>query len=217
MKKAVIFDLDGTLLNTIYDITDCLNEILKKYGLKTYDYKQTLKMVGRGARYLVKAATNLEGDMFEKIYSDYVTLQENCKNEKTCLYDGVGELLETLDSEGYVLAVVSNKPDSVAQVVKKDKFSKYNFAYFAGNKEGVPSKPDKMCVEYCLNAIGVKKENAFYVGDSEVDVATAKNADIKCAGVLWGFRDRSELESNGCKLFAANTSELYEIIKRELN
>ena len=216
MKKALIFDLDGTLLNTIYDITDCLNATLKKFGLKTHTYDETLKMVGRGAKYLVKAATNLDGEKFDEVYNDYVELQKNCKNEKTCIYDGMGELLKALDSEGYILAVVSNKPDSVAQVVKKDKFKGYNFAYFAGNKEGVPTKPDKGCVEHCLKEIGVEKDNAVYVGDSEVDVDTAKNAGVKCVGVLWGFREKSELLSHGCENFAATAKELYSIIKKEL-
>ena len=216
MKKAVIFDLDGTLINTIYDITDCLNVTLKKFGLKTYGYNETLKMVGRGAKYLVTAASGLTGEKLEEVYRDYVKVQKDCKNEKTCLYDGVGELLKTLDEEGYLLAVVSNKPDSVAQVVKKDKFEGYNFAYFAGNKDGVPTKPDKGCVEHCLNAIGVEKENVVYVGDSEVDVLTAQNAGVKCVGVLWGFRQKSELIENGCKLFASTAKELYDIVKKEL-
>lgn len=216
MKKAVIFDLDGTLINTIYDITDCLNVTMKKFGLKTYGYDETLKMVGRGAKYLVSAASGLIGDRFDEVYNDYVEIQKNCKNEKTCLYEGVGELLKTLDKEGYILAVVSNKPDSVAKIVKEDLFKDYNFAYFAGNKEGVPTKPDKGCVEYCLNAIGVKKENALYVGDSEVDVQTAKNAGVKGVGVLWGFREKSELIANGCEVFASNAEELYSIIKKEL-
>lgn len=213
MKKAVIFDLDGTLLNTIYDITDCLNATLKKFGLKTHTYDETLKMVGRGAKYLVKAATNLDGEKFDEVYNDYVELQKNCKNEKTCIYDGMGELLKALDSEGYILAVVSNKPDSVAQVVKEDKFKGYNFAYFAGNKEGVPTKPDKGCVEHCLKEIGVEKENAVYVGDSEVDVLTARNSGVDGITVLWGYRDKELLLENGAKTLVSTAEELYKTIK----
>ncbi len=215
MKKLIIFDLDGTLLDTVEDIRYTLNELLKKYGLKTLNKEETIKKLGYGAKKLVELAV---GDISQKkteiIYNEYVKRLANSKNERTVLYDGLDEVLKALKKDGYKLAIVSNKPDDAVKVVVKDKLLDYGFDFVMGNLPGVFNpKPDKSCVEYCLNQMGYSKEEAVYIGDSEVDVETFINSEVDGISVLWGFRDRDILEKFGSTRFASTGAELYEIIK----
>lgn len=214
MKKLIIFDLDGTLLNTIEDIRECLNIALSKYGFPVLSKQETLKRLGFGAKKLVELAVpSDDSEIIEKVFSDYVPLQAKSDNSKTVLYDGLDEVLIKLKSLGYKLAIVSNKPDSVTQIVCKQKLEKYGFDFITGNRpELFNPKPDKSCVEYCLNSLGIKKEEAVYVGDSEVDVKTFISAGLDGVGVTWGFRAKSILEEAGCVHFADNASELLDKI-----
>ena len=215
MKKLIIFDLDGTLLDTVEDIRYTLNELLNKYDLKTLDKEETIKKLGYGAKKLVELAVgDISREQTEVIYNEYVKRLANSKNERTVLYDGLDVTLKALKSDGYKLAIVSNKPDDAVQVVVKDKLSEYGFDFIMGNMPGVFNpKPDKSCVEYCLNQMGISKEDAVYVGDSEVDVETFLNSEVDGIGVLWGFRDKDILEKTGCIRFASTGAELYDIIK----
>ena len=215
MKELVIFDLDGTLLDTVNDIKRCLNATLEKNGLKPLTYEETLKNLGYGARALVERSANIsDKDKLETIFQEYVSLQKSCDNSLTCLYDGLDETLIKLKELGYKIAIVSNKPDSVTQIVVNQKLSKYGFDFVTGNRpELFNPKPDKSCVEYCLNTLGVKKENAVFVGDSEVDVQTFINAGVEGVGVTWGFRAKELLVDAGCVHFANNANELLEKIR----
>ncbi len=215
MKKLIIFDLDGTLLDTVEDIRYTLNELLKKYELNTLNREETVKKLGYGAKKLVELAVgDVDRDKFELIYSEYVKALANCKNERTVLYDGLDVTLKALKSDGYKLAIVSNKPDDAVQVVCKDKLLEYEFDFVMGNMPGVFNpKPDKSCVEYCLNKMGISNKDAVYVGDSEVDVETFINSDVDGISVLWGFRDKDILEKTGSIRFASTGAELYDIIK----
>lgn len=216
MKKLVIFDLDGTLLDTLEDIRECINIVLENNGYKTLNKEEVLKCVGYGAKKLVYLAANKPSDeLWEKMFSEYVPLQLQSNNSKTVLYDGLDKVLIELKNRGYKLAIVSNKPDSVTQPVVKQKLGKYGFDFITGNRpELFNPKPDKSCVEYCLNTLGIKKEEAIFVGDSEVDVQTFKGAGVDGIGVLWGFRPKKMLEDAGCERFAENAEQLLnEIIK----
>ena len=216
MKKLIIFDLDGTILDTLEDIRECLNIALEKHGYKTLSPAEVLKRVGYGAKRLVELALgNPSAEELEKVFNDYVPLQAKSDNSKTVVYDGLDEVLLKLKSLGYKLAIVSNKPDSVTQIVCNQKLKKYGFDFITGNRpELFNPKPDISCVEYCLNSLGVKKEDALYVGDSEVDVKTFVSAGLDGIGVLWGFRPKQLLVEAGCTHFASNASELLdEILK----
>ena len=215
MKKLLIFDLDGTLLDTIEDIRCVLNSILEKYGLKTLNRKEVISKVGYGARRLVELAVgDIDKDKLEVIYSDYVKALALCKNEKTVLYDGLDEVLKALKKDGYKLAIVSNKPDDAVKVAYKDKLVNYEFDFVMGNMPNLFNpKPDKSCVEYCLNQMGISKKDAVYIGDSEVDVETFINSEVDGISVLWGFRGKEVLEKFGSTRFASTGLELYEIIK----
>ncbi len=216
MKKLVIFDLDGTLLDTLEDIRECINIVLENNGYNTLSKEEVLKCVGYGAKKLVYLAANKPSDeMWEKMFNEYVPLQLKSDNSKTVLYDGLDKVLTELKNRGYKLAIVSNKPDSVTQPVVKQKLGKYDFDFITGNRpELFNPKPDKSCVEYCLNTLGIKKEDAVFIGDSEVDVQTFKGAGVDGIGVLWGFRPKKMLEDAGCEIFAENAEQLLnEIIK----
>ncbi|MBE5744255.1 MAG: HAD family hydrolase [Clostridiales bacterium] len=216
MKKLVIFDLDGTLLDTLEDIRECINVVLENNGYKTLSKSEVLKCVGYGAKKLVYLAANKPDDeKWEKMFNEYVPLQLASDNSKTVLYDGLDNVLVELKNRGYKLAIVSNKPDSVTQPVVKQKLGKYGFDFITGNRpELFNPKPDKSCVEYCLNTLSIKKEDAIFVGDSEVDVQTFKGAGVDGIGVLWGFRPKEMLVDAGCERFAENAEQLLnEIIK----
>lgn len=215
MKKLIIFDLDGTLLNTIEDIRECLNKTLEKYGFPTLNKEETLKRLGFGAKKLVELAVpSNDKNLVEKVFNDYVPLQASSDNSKTVLYNGLDGVLKELKKLGYMLAVVSNKPDSVTQIVCEQKLGSYGFDFITGNQpDRFNPKPDKSCVEYCLNSLGIKKEEAIFVGDSEVDVQTFINAGVDGIGVTWGFRPKQILVDAGCACFADTASELLREIK----
>ena len=215
MKKLVIFDLDGTLLDTTLDIANSLNIALKEFNLPTLTVEQTLKNVGFGARRLVELSCGeLDSETFEKLYLRYVEVLQNCTNDLTYLYDGLSEVLLKLKKDGYLLAVVSNKPDEIVKDVCEQKLKEYGFDFIMGNNPKLfKPKPDKSCVEYCLKTLNVDSAEAIYVGDSEVDVKTFLASNVDGIGVLWGYRSKKTLEDANCPRFASNAKELYDIIK----
>ncbi|MBQ9782175.1 MAG: HAD family hydrolase [Clostridia bacterium] len=214
MKKLIIFDLDGTLLYTLDDIKETLNVVLQNNGYPTLSSEQVLKNVGYGAKELVRRSLgNPTEEVLQKVFDEYVPLQEKSQNEYTKLYDGLDSVLVTLKEKGYKLAIVSNKPDSVTQIVYDQLLKQYNFDFVTGNRPGVFNpKPDKTCVEYCLNILKMNSEDAIYVGDSEVDVKTFVNSNVDGIGVTWGYRPKQLLVDAGCVHFASNPNELLEKI-----
>ncbi len=214
MKTTILFDLDGTILYTIKDIQSCLNTVIVKYGYNAVSEETTLKCIGYGARELIIRSTGEKNaDKVDAMLKEYLILQENCDNSKTEIYKGVGELLKKLKKEGYKLGIVSNKPNNVTQVVVKEKLGEYGFDYYTGCLETLKTKPDPALVYLCLENLGSTAEETIYVGDSEVDVKTFKNANVDGIGVLWGYREKALLEKEGCSLFASNAEELYNLIK----
>ena len=214
MKRLVIFDLDGTLTNTIPDIEDNVNKTMRKFGFPEITRDEARRFVGNGAKVLIERS--LKGVMpenFNEIVDFYNESYNFCGSPKTRVYDGMTELLKELKTEGYLLAVVSNKPqDGTTEVIRKF-FGDGLFDYVYGQREGVKTKPDKEPVEIVLKALNVPKKDAVYVGDSEVDALTAINADLYGISVLWGFREKSLLIETGAVNFAENASELHEIIE----
>lgn len=214
MKRLVIFDLDGTLTNTIPDIEDNVNKTMRKFGFPEITADEARRFVGNGAKVLIERS--LKGVMpenFNEIVDFYNESYNFCGSPKTYVYDGMTELLKELKKEGYLLAVVSNKPqDGTTEVIRKF-FGDGLFDYVYGQREGVKTKPDKEPVEIVLKALNVPKKDAVYVGDSEVDALTAINADLYGISVLWGFREKSLLIETGAVNFAENASELHEIIE----
>ncbi len=215
MKKLIIFDVDGTLLNTAEDIRYSMNLALEKYSLELLTTKRLESLFAHTAENIFKIVIPKEKQyLYDDVFKTYLNSQLNTTHEKTVLYDGLEELLVKLKKDGYKLALITNKKDDILKVVYDKKLKDFGFDFFMGYSEGLfLPKPDKSSIEYCLKTLNVSKEEAVYIGDSEVDVKTWQNAEIDGIGVRWGFAGDGELEKVGCKIFANTPQELYEKIK----
>ena len=207
--KAVVFDLDGTLLDTLDDLMNGLNAALSENGMPERSRTDVRRFVGNGLAKLVERAIpdGRENPLYEKTLADTRRFYAQKCRENTKPYDGIAELLAALQQKGLRLAVVSNKPD--AQVKKLcGEFFPGQISAAIGQREGVPLKPAADPVLEALRLLDTSPADAVYVGDSDVDILTAKNAGLPCISVLWGFRDRPLLESAGGKIFAASPAEM---------
>ena len=212
MYKIIIFDLDGTLLNTSEDIRAVLNNSLKKFGLPQLTYEQTLRFVGNGAKKLIERAIGGNSELFERVYNDYSVNFAACENNLTTPYAGCREFLTECNKRGIKLAIITNKPDDATAGVYKKWLSEFAFDRVIGQSDKFPLKPDAAATLSVINGLGFDKSECVFVGDGETDVQTAKNAGIKCVSALWGFRRREQLAAAGATLFAESYKELSEII-----
>lgn len=211
--EAVVFDLDGTLLNTLDDLCDSVNYALgmKNYPLRTLD--EVRCFVGNGVEKLMQRAVP-EG-ISDKEFADTLSIfKEHYKNNsqnKTKPYDGIMELLKELKDKGFKMAIVSNKFNDAVKDLNKEFFSEYiEFAY--GECETIRKKPNPDAVFKALEDLKVEKHHAVYVGDSDVDIQTAENSGLDCISVSWGFRTRQELEMSGAVSIIDEPMDLMDII-----
>lgn len=211
--KLVIFDLDGTILDTLDDLADATNHALKSCGLPTRTVDEVRRFVGNGIHLLIERAVpaGTDADTVEEVFEVFKAYYKNHSADKTKPYDGVCELMGNLREDGYEVAVLSNKADFAVQDLCRDYFPGM-IDYAAGEKEGIRRKPYPDAVFALLEACGVSAADAVYVGDSEVDVATAENAGLDGISVTWGFRSREWLEEHGAKVFADTTDELRKLL-----
>ena len=214
--KACIFDLDGTLTNTLESMTYSVNLTLKEMGLSQITKDQCRMFVGNGARVLIEESLKVSGDPKAsrieegmKIYGRI--FDQNCTYHVT-LYEGIPEMLKALKDRGIHLAVLSNKPDRQTVKVVKEIFGDNIFDYAQGQKDGIRRKPEPDGVWYLMEQMQVSKEECLYIGDSEVDAATGRNAGLKTIGVLWGFRDRKTLETAGADDLIDRPDELLQFV-----
>lgn len=214
--KACIFDLDGTLTNTLESMTYSVNLTLKEMGLSQITKDQCRMFVGNGARVLIEESLKVSGDPKAsrieegmKIYGRI--FDQNCTYHVTP-YEGIPEMLKALKDRGIHLAVLSNKPDRQTVKVVKEIFGDNIFDYAQGQKDGILRKPAPDGVWYLMEQMQVSKEECLYIGDSEVDAATGKNAGLKTIGVLWGFRDRKTLETAGADHLIERPEELLQFV-----
>lgn len=216
MKKynTVIFDLDGTLLNTIDDLSDGVNHVMEVYGFHQWTVDDIRRFVGNGIRNLMIKATPMgeENPRFEEIFQCFKEYYTDHCQIKTKAYDGIMELLDTLDKKGYKMAIVSNKNNAAVLELNEIYFAE-NIKVAIGEREGVRKKPSPDSVEEALRQLGSKKEDSLYVGDSEVDFATAKNAEMDCVLVTWGFRGREGLSEFNPKAFIDYPMQLVDILE----
>ncbi|NLO99048.1 MAG: HAD family hydrolase [Clostridiaceae bacterium] len=215
MKKydTIIFDLDGTLLNTLEDLTDSVNYALELYGYPKRSIEEIRKFLGNGVRKLIELA--VPGGIDDPFYNECLEANqkhysENMRN-KTAPYNGIIELLQQLKEENYKLAVVSNKLDKAVKELVQDFFGEY-IQVAIGETADISKKPAPDTVFQALQELQSSAGKAIYVGDSEVDVRTAKNAGTKCVAVTWGFRDRDVLEREGADFIIDRPIELMGII-----
>ncbi len=209
--KSVIFDLDGTLLDTLEDLADSVNFALNKYGCKERTLKEIRAFVGNGVVRLMELAlpNGKNNPQFEAALSDFKAhYAENCKN-KTKPYNGIEELLKALKEKNIKMAVVSNKFDAAVKELCKEYFGEY-ISVAMGETAQVKKKPAPDTVFKAMEAL--YDTDCVYVGDSEVDIETAKNASLPCISVTWGFRDKDYLKEVGGVLFADTPMEILNLI-----
>lgn len=206
---AILFDLDGTLLNTLEDLTDAVNASLAHFGCPARTLEEVRNFVGNGAERLIRLALpGMESDpdplsvlaYFREYYAAHAQI-------KTRPYDGILEALNAV-RENFPVAIVSNKPDKSVKILCAQYFGQI---YALGDSEARPRKPAPDMVFQAMKAIGA--DRCIYVGDSEVDVKTAKNAGVPCLSVLWGFRDKEVLVENGATHFCENPADLLSCLK----
>ncbi len=200
MKKLVIFDLDGTLTNTLGSITHFLNNELEKHNLPLISAKDAKELTGDGAKTLVRRVLEKNSindeTLLEEITNSYVSSYDADYLYLCKLYPGINELVETLKSRDILLSCLTNKPHNTAVSIIEHFFGN-SFSCVWGQRDNFPVKPDPSGVFEILKKLKVQKEEALYVGDTGTDVKTGKSADLFTVGVLWGFRDMGELKAAG--------------------
>lgn len=211
--KVVIWDLDGTLLDTLQDLANATNYALKTWGLPERNIDEIRQFVGNGVRMLVTRAVpqGEEHPHFEEIFDTFRKYYvEHCQ-ENTGLYPGIAGTLVALKEHGVRMAVVSNKLQSGVTELY-DYWFKDTIEVAIGEREGINRKPARDMVDIALSELGVSADDAVYVGDSDVDVMTAKNSGLPCISVLWGFRTKDFLVEHGANLFVSRPEEILDII-----
>lgn len=216
--KAAIFDLDGTLLNTLEDLCASTNAALAQYGYPTRTIDEVRRFVGNGVKLLMLRALGIEKPEdnadFENVFAAFRAHYAQHSNDHTRPYDGVMDLMKQLQEAGIGMAIVSNKLDAAVKQLNEIYFKQYiNVAIGENEAAGVRKKPAPDTVYTALRELGIAAEDAVYIGDSEVDLATAKNSGLPCISVTWGFRDRECLTEHGAQIFCDTPEEVWETIK----
>lgn len=215
--KAAVFDLDGTLLNTLDDLADAVNRALSEFGYPPRMRKEVRAFVGNGVRLLVSRALPQGEDNpdFERVFAFFRTYYTAHAQEKTAPYPGICDTLTALRAEGVRIAVVSNKLEEAVSALCRDYFGEL-VEVAVGDLVGRPRKPEPDGVFAALAALGVSAEETVYIGDSDVDVLTAHRAGLPCIGVLWGFRDEDCLVAAGADHLVSDAAALRAVIENGL-
>lgn len=217
MYKLAIFDLDGTLLDTLDDLANASNVALREYGFEEHEVYKYKTFVGDGVYKLVERMlpeSHRDEETKVKVKAAFDSYYEEHNLDYTRPYEGILDVLKNLREEGIHTAVVSNKPHAFTQELVKRMFGEtIELAY--GQRESVPTKPDPYTVEEVIRYFGIKKEECIYIGDTNVDIFTGKNAGVETVGVLWGFRSREELLSAGAEFVVERMDELRRVIIKE--
>ena len=213
--RAVIFDLDGTLLDTLGDIANSCNNALMKHGFPTHPIDAYRYFVGDGAAMCVKRALpegNRDDGTVRRCLEAYSEYYGRNWDVRTRPYDGVPEMLDVLKKRGLVLAVLSNKPHDFTQICVAELLPHWSFECVQGVSDDVPPKPDPTGAAKVAAALGTSADEILYVGDSDTDMKTATAAGMFAVGVLWGFREADELSANGARKLIAKPADLLDII-----
>lgn len=211
--KLAIFDMDGTILDTLGDLTDSTNYALRKNGFPELTIDYVRNIVGNGLYMEAKRATpeGTDEETVMAVYNDLFTYYKDHNEIKTRPYDGIVDVIKKLKAEGINTAVVSNKADIGVQKLAEKYFTDC-FDCAMGETKGFALKPERAMVDEILNRMGIKTEDAVYIGDSNVDVETAINSEMDFIGVSWGFRGRKKLEEYGVKNIADTPEDLLKIL-----
>lgn len=214
MYKATIFDLDGTLLNALGDIEEACNYALVQNNLPVVETEKYKALLGRGRRKLIESLIpneNKNEETINEILSKFNSYYETHMMNKTIPYEGIIELLDELNKNNIVTAIVSNKPHEFTKVIANHYFGNKIKIVF-GQRAGFDIKPNPDTLLEVINILNLAKNECIFIGDTEIDLMTAKNANIKSIGVLWGYRSLQKLESEGADYIVSTTDELKDIV-----
>ncbi|HNY63052.1 MAG TPA: HAD family hydrolase [Bacteroidales bacterium] len=214
MTTLVIFDLDGTLLDTLKDLQTCTNHILKQHGYPEHPMEDYKYFVGNGIPKLISRALpdSVKPEKEQQVLKDFLAYYELHKEDYTQPYPGIVSLLEYLQDHQIAIGVASNKIQSAIDPLMETYFPQIQFQAALGSREGVPNKPHPQIVEDILSVSPHDKKNVIYLGDTSVDMQTAKNAGLTAVGALWGFRTREELEQSGADHIIETPEQLIALL-----
>lgn len=216
MIKACIFDLDGTLCDTLTTIAYFGNEALKHFGLDEIETDRYKYMIGNGYKNLIKRMLEFLGvysdELFASVSQYYFEIYDKNPLYLTTPYSGIPKMLAALKEKGIKTAVLSNKPHMATTNVVKEILGEIEFSHVQGQIEGVPLKPSPDSLLHIIDVLGADREECLYIGDTSTDIETGKNAGVKTMGVLWGFRTEKELQDAGADLIASKPSEITDYV-----
>lgn len=221
-RKLCIFDLDGTLTNTIDTIAYFVNSALGKFGFGSIETEKYKLLVGDGAKTLIQRALDTLGvqdetqENLNKVLAYYNETYNADFLYLTKVYDGIEDLLDKLKAQGVKIAVLSNKPHDTTALVLEAMFKKNTFDLYFGAREGIGLKPSPEGVFEIMETLGAKPEDCFYIGDTKTDMQTGKNAGLFTIGVLWGFRDRQELTEGKADLIVEQPAQIADFVRQSL-
>ena len=220
MIRAVLFDLDGTLANTLYDLANAVNHILEKHGHPTHATESYKFIVGNGNEVMMRRALpeqyRKDRDYVLNLREEFYEYYKNHCADDSKAYDGIKELLISLKEMGILVAVVTNKAQSMTDRVVPALFDKNIFSAVIGQKDGVPLKPEPHMPFLAMSEMDVNPDECLFVGDSDADMQTGLNCGNTPVGVLWGYRDEKELRDAGARYIVSSPQEIIAIIK-EIN
>lgn len=213
--KAVLFDLDGTLLDTVGDIHHNVNLTMEEFEYPTHTREKVTSFINHGALHLITQALPedaRDSENIEKVLSRYLEIYDKYVSVETVPYEGISQLIEKLKNQGVLMAVVSNKPERHVKMLCEKFFGKGTFSYISGTGNDKPVKPSRECVELALSHLGTGCEDTLFVGDSDIDVKTAKNSGLVSAGVTWGFHGKDSFKDDFPDNYIHNAQQLYSLI-----
>ena len=219
MYKAVIFDLDGTLLDTLPDLKNSINEALKLNGYDiSYTYDETMWLIGSGTKMLCRRAIDRfdpTDEEVERLFADFSRIYKERQLDETRLYKNVKNVIFSLKNDDFKVCVLSNKVEKNVQDILEFYLPDFTFDKVVGQKVGVPIKPDPTSLNILIKELGLPKEEILYVGDSDVDMIVASNASIDVVGVTYGYRPKEILEKYNPKYLINDILEILEIVKNK--
>ncbi|MFH1217494.1 MAG: HAD family hydrolase [Pseudomonadota bacterium] len=214
--KAIIFDLDGTLLDTLDDLADCMNRVLIRNQFPTHPVARYRYFVGDGIEKLISRTLpqdTQDKDLITKLVKEMMEEYGNHWQDRTRPYDGIEDMLSSLTERGLSLNILSNKPDAMTRLVVATFFPSHQFDYVAGAREDIPKKPDPAGAIAIAAKLRLTGKEILYLGDTATDMKTAVNAGMNALGALWGFRTAEELKANGACALLAEPGEILHFIQ----
>lgn len=219
MKKAVIFDLDGTLLNTIDDIADSMNSVLERNSFPGFPVERYKEFVGNGVEMLIKRVVpsdkQEDSALIKQLIHDFKTEYEKNSMNKTKIYDGIFEMLEELSDKNIFLSILSNKPEYLVKKLTEFYLPYRHFVFIKGAVDNKPKKPDPIQAVEISRNLNIKPDEFLFIGDTKTDVKTALNSGMVPIGVSWGFRERTELKEFGALAIVEKPREIIQLLEKE--